>query len=171
MANLPRILCGVFCHERPRRSAGSARLRRLLDLQQFKNRRRRYQPGPSPTRRVTATGHLNGPVAFFNPANPGRISVPGPRQRGGVAQTTRKRVTSTNARATSGVDEQSITEFEEDLKGPIQVLEQAVVGDLLPASGARGRDTIGSRRNQNARGSHGSGIVPHRPVTLRVSLS
>ena len=42
----------------------------------------------------------------------------------------------------AGVDGQSITEFEEDLKGNLlQALEQAVVGKLLPASGARGGDT------------------------------
>src|SRR6266700_3490381 len=34
-------------------------------------------------------------------------------------------------------------------------LQTPCVGDLLPASGARGGDTKDSRRNQNARGSDG----------------
>ena len=39
----------------------------------------------------------------------------------------------------AGVDEQSLSEFERDLKGePLQALESALVGELLPAAGACG---------------------------------
>ena len=42
----------------------------------------------------------------------------------------------------AGVDEQSIEEFEVGPQGqPVQALESAVVGDVLPAAGACGGDT------------------------------
>ena len=46
----------------------------------------------------------------------------------------------------AGVDEQSITEFEEDLQGNLYKLwNQALVGELLPAAGAGGGDTEARR--------------------------
>ena len=54
----------------------------------------------------------------------------------------------------AGVDEQSIEEFEQDLHGePVQALESAVVGELLPAAGARGGDTEAGRQLEGARGA------------------
>ena len=53
----------------------------------------------------------------------------------------------------AGVDEQSIAEFEQDLHGePVQALESAVVGKLLPAAGACGRDTEAGRRLRECSG-------------------
>jgi hypothetical protein len=40
---------------------------------------------------------------------------------------------------------------------PLQALEPAVVGELLPAAGARGRDTEARRQPENSRGADGRG--------------
>ncbi len=57
---------------------------------------------------------------------------------------------------------QSIADFERDLKEPVQALESAVVGELLPAAGAGGGDTQGRREGgASARCAHGRG--PDRP--------
>ncbi len=57
-------------------------------------------------------------------------------------------------RGAAGVDEQSIAEFEAGPFGePFQALESALVGELLPAAGACGRDTEARRQLEGSRGA------------------
>ena len=64
----------------------------------------------------------------------------------------------------AGVDEQSIAEFERDLAGePVQALESAVVGELLPAAGARGGDTEARRQLEECSGCRPSRTGSPRP--------
>jgi hypothetical protein len=56
----------------------------------------------------------------------------------------------------AGVDDESIEEFERDLKGkPLQTLEPTLVRELFPGTGAGGRDTEAERpRGKNPRDTH-----------------
>ena len=62
-----------------------------------------------------------------------------------------RRVKANKGRA--GVDGESIEEFERDLREPLQALESALVGELLPAAGAAVEIPKKRRQLENPRGA------------------